>query len=442
MKKTSFSANRVALAVAVICAGASLPAFAQVQAKVTGRVQFDVRNHSSNASVVDDRDSAAYADNFEIRRARIGVSGTVNKDIAYEVVGNAVGSSTNFVDTAFANYGFNKAAQFRAGRFKQPFSLEELTSSNSIDFMERSYGNQVVPGKRLGLMLHGEPLKGLTYGVSVFQPDFAQKVNSQGLASNSAVRITANFAEIGKIENTVLHLGVGKTSGADKVAHTSSSGGGTSTTAAVLNLAAENRGTKSIYRVRLDGPALTTGGYSAPAQTFTTIEKSLQGLELAVARGPFKLQMESFNSDLDASNAVGDAAVIDYKANYMEFMYNITGESWAKAYKGGAFSGISPSSVFMKDYGGVVGNGTGAWQVGYRMSDYKVAEKLLTGVTSAGSKGGKTNTIALNWVMNNNARVMLNYSDTKFDTSFTPIDTSGNKIDKERTISLRTQVNF
>jgi len=418
-----------------------MPAFAQVQAKVTGRVQFDVRDHRSNASVVDDRDSAAYADNFEIRRARIGVSGTINNDISYEVVGNAVGSSTNFVDTAFANYGFIKAAQFRAGRFKQPFSLEELTSSNSIDFMERSYGNQVVPGKRLGMMLHGEPLKGLSYGLSVFQPDFTQKDNSQDFNSNRAVRVAANFAEIGKIDNTVLHFGAGKTTGSDKVAHTSSSGGGTSTTAAVLNLAAENRGTKSVYRVRLDGPTLTTGGYSAPAQTFTNIEKSLQGLELAVARGPFKFQMETFDTDLTASNAVGDAAVLGYKADYVELMYNITGESWSKAYKGGAFSGISPDSVFMKDYGGVVGKGIGAWQVGFRQSTYKVAE-TLTGVTSTGSKGGKTDTFALNWILNNNARAMLNYSETKFDTSFTPIDTSGNKIDKERTISLRTQVNF
>jgi len=418
-----------------------MPAFAQVQAKVTGRVQFDVRDHRSNASVVDDRDSAAYADNFEIRRARIGVSGTINNDISYEVVGNAVGSSTNFVDTAFANYGFIKAAQFRAGRFKQPFSLEELTSSNNIDFMERSYGNQVVPGKRLGMMLHGEPLKGLSYGLSVFQPDFTQKDNSQDFNSNRAVRVAANFAEIGKIDNTVLHFGAGKTTGSDKVAHTSSSGGGTSTTAAVLNLAAENRGTKSVYRVRLDGPTLTTGGYSAPAQTFTNIEKSLQGLELAVARGPFKFQMETFDTDLTASNAVGDAAVLGYKADYVELMYNITGESWSKAYKGGAFSGISPDSVFMKDYGGVVGKGIGAWQVGFRQSTYKVAE-TLTGVTSTGSKGGKTDTFALNWILNNNARAMLNYSETKFDTSFTPIDTSGNKIDKERTISLRTQVNF
>ena len=95
--------------------------------------------------------------------------------------------------------------------------------------------------------------------------------------------------------------------------------------------------------------------------------------------------------------------------NYYEVMYNITGESWSKAYKGGAFSGIAPGSIFMKDYGGVVGNGIGAWQVGYRISDYKVTEGTVTS-SSTGSPTGKTSTLALNWLLNKNARVMLNYS--------------------------------
>ncbi len=442
MKKTSaFSPTRVSMAVALVCAGISMPALAQVEAKVTGRVHFDARQHTNGADMVDDRDSATYADNFELRRARIGVVGTINKDIAYEVVGNAVGSSTNFVDTAFVNYGFNKAAQVRAGRFKQPFSLEELTSSNSIDFMERSYGNQLVPGKRLGLMIHGEPIQGATYGVSVFQQDFTQGVNSQSLGNNAGARITANLAELQKIQDTVVHFGVASTKGRDRINHTTSSGGGTSTTATILSFRSEGRGVANIYRNRLDGPAVTAG-YSAPSGTFTTNNKSLNGLELAVSRGPFKFQAETFNSNMDASNSLGDASKLNTKTSYYEIMYNITGESWSKAYKGGAFSGISPASVFMKDYGGVVGNGIGAWQIGYRISEYQVTELETTGISVFGSTRGTTNTFALNWIMNPNARVMLNYSDTQFDTAFTPVDTTGSTISGEKTISLRTQVNF
>jgi phosphate-selective porin len=120
------------------------PAMAQVDAKVTGRVHFDTRAFDTDLTDSVDRDSASVGDNFELRRARIGINGSINKQINYELVGNAVGGTTNFIDTAFVNYGFNKSAQLRTGRFKQPFSLEEQTSSNNIGFMERSYGNQLV----------------------------------------------------------------------------------------------------------------------------------------------------------------------------------------------------------------------------------------------------------------------------------------------------------
>jgi phosphate-selective porin OprO/OprP len=150
MKQVKFSARtKTSAAVAILCLGASASAFAQVEAKVTGRVQFDARAIDNSFNAIADRDSASVGDTFEVRRARIGVTGSINKDIGYEVVGNGVGNTTNWIDTAFINYGFNKKAQVRAGRFKQPFSLEEMTSSNNIDFMERSYGNQMVPGKRL-----------------------------------------------------------------------------------------------------------------------------------------------------------------------------------------------------------------------------------------------------------------------------------------------------
>jgi phosphate-selective porin len=131
MKQVKFSArSATSVAVAILCLGASATAFAQVEAKVTGRVHFDARNFTTSLNAIADRDSASLGDSFEVRRARIGIVGTINKDISYELVGNAVGGTTNFVDTAWGNYGFNKKAQVRVGRFKQPFSLEELTSSN------------------------------------------------------------------------------------------------------------------------------------------------------------------------------------------------------------------------------------------------------------------------------------------------------------------------
>jgi phosphate-selective porin OprO/OprP len=487
MKQLKFSARtKTSAAVAILCLGASASAFAQVDAKVTGRVQFDARVIDNSFNVLADRDSASAADNFEVRRARIGVSGTINKDIAYEVVGNGVGGTTNWIDTAFINYGFNKKMQVRTGRFKQPFSLEEQTSSNNIDFMERSYGNQMVPGKRLGAMLHGEPMTGLTYGVSIYQDGFNEVTNQNSLGSKQAARLTLNMAQLNNIKDTVLHVGMGYTGGDSQVTATSSSNtqetASVKTRATVVAFRSENRGMANVYRAQIGGDTLASAQYGQSANNATTISQKMRGIELAGARGPFKVQMETFNSNYNASgihetlasagSATSRTLGVQVKASYLELMYNITGESWADAYKGGAFGGIKPKTNFMTDYGGVVGNGTGALQVGYRTSKFTsnlANTATCTGLTNTdcetaytSTAGGAldygraqngetatTNTYALNWILNSNARIMFNYAETKFGQSIILLDVNktsaayaSGTTDSERVFSVRTQINF
>ncbi|MEY3998055.1 MAG: hypothetical protein RLY60_867, partial [Pseudomonadota bacterium] len=87
---------------------------------LTGMVHFDTRNISNGLSDSQDKDSASGADNFEVRRARIGINGTFWKNVDFEVLTNLVGSSSNLVHRAYVNYNFNPQAQVRIGRFKQP----------------------------------------------------------------------------------------------------------------------------------------------------------------------------------------------------------------------------------------------------------------------------------------------------------------------------------
>ena len=506
MKQVKFSArSATSVAVAILCLGASATAFAQVEAKVTGRVHFDARNFSTNLNAIADRDTASLGDSFEVRRARIGIVGTINKDIGYEVVGNAVGGTTNFVDTAWGNYGFNKKAQVRVGRFKQPFSMEEQSSSNNVSFMERSYGNQMVPGKRLGVMMHGDPMPGLTYGVSVYQDGFNENTNQSSIGNKQAARFTLNLAQMNDIKDTVIHIGAGYTGGESTVVPTNSgntsSAADTTTRATIVALRSENRGMANVYRAQIGGDTLrlptatststssgstvttTTTlagglGYNQSANNVSTINQKLRGVEFAAARGPFKFQMETFNSKYDAKGTVQNlttsataehAMGVQVKADYMEFMYNITGESFAESYSRGAFGGIKPKTNFT-DFGGVVGYGPGAWQVGYRTSKYSAnlpvtastctttgscATNVTSGATAIGSRvqnseTARTNTYAVNWILNSNARVMFNYAETKFGHNVVLLDTNstvantptGGATDKERVISVRTQFNF
>jgi phosphate-selective porin OprO/OprP len=430
---------------------------------LTGRVHFDARVKHNDLNSIPDRDTQSVGDNFEIRRARIGVNGRVFKDINYEIVTNAVGSSPNLIDTAWMNYGFNKEAQIRVGRFKQPFSLEELTSSNNIDFMERSYVNQLIPGKQLGAMIHGEPQKGFTYGASVYQQGFDPVTNQTNIGGMAAARLTANFAELNNIADRVIHVGFAATGGKYQVVPTTSgntqSDASNDTRATIMAFRSENRGLANSYRSQIGGDRIGARSYNASANNAADVTQMMGGLELALATGPYKFQSEYALTNRDAThpgiNYTTESATrqtnpsLDAKAKtmYAEFMYNLTGESWSDAYRTGVFSAVRPKSNF------TYGSGGGAWQVGLRYSSYDASDSVVgSGAFTAGSpltrtqNSAKANTLtfATNWILNPNARVMFNLAHTRFGSAVEALDTrqDSSTTRSETMMSVRTQINF
>ncbi len=381
---------------------------------LTGRMHFDARFIDSDWSNPNSYATAnqKQSNQFDLRRARIGFQGKFQNDFTYEMVWNAASSDSSNIDTGWINYGAKKEVQLRVGRFKQPFNLEELTSSNNIDFIERSYVNQFVPGKKVGIMLHGVPMDGVSYGVSTFMEKNANVTGSGNL--QYAGRVTANIAKFADMKNSVLHLGLGATDGAFDSAATTVTG---------ISIRSEPRGTDPIF-------SLSNAGSASIA---TKINKSLLGLEGAYAIDAFKLQSEYVearykHNDMSASGALeADAKV---KVYYVAALYNITGESWADAYRDGAWSSIKPKSNFSSS------GGTGALQVGLRYSAYNA--EVASG-TVTGSPKGNTTTLGLTWFINPNARVMLDHSMTKVDTAFTA---NGGTGDSERVTTMRMQYNF
>ena len=109
--------------------------------QLTGRLHMDYRQYSPDYGAGQTTDS--YQNLAEVRRSRFGVRGQFAKDFKYQLLanfGNDTGSSstTSTADEMWVNYAANPEMQFQFGLFKMPFSLEQLTSSNNIDFMERS----------------------------------------------------------------------------------------------------------------------------------------------------------------------------------------------------------------------------------------------------------------------------------------------------------------
>jgi phosphate-selective porin OprO/OprP len=472
---------------------------------LTGRLHFDARQFSNGWGQTTDRDSGSNADRFSVRRARIGVTGVFNKDFTYEMVTNLTGATTNtgatnstaVVDTAWVNYMITPEAQWRFGRMKTPFAMETLQSSNNIDFMERSYLDQLAPGKQNGAMFHGEK-DGVVYAVSGWQNGYDPITNSNGLAPQFGGRVATNLANaFAGAGDAILHVGLAGMVGKQEVTPVTSSQKGNSyeTKGAFIVFRDENQGLSPVFRDRIYGgcpyntpkagggstyPDCTAGtvplGYSLPAQDAAQVDKLMGAFEAAYATGPLKVQYEYADAKLTAKSHAQNAAGTSNwatessghaKVQYLSFLYNVTGEDWKDSYKSGLFGSVKPKSSYnIKD-----GSGTGAWQVGLRISQYDAsdfgtttngtlpADEETTGANGkktcggntyyqlGGSPKGTTYTLGVNWILNPNARVMLNYSHTDFGNSFYPIDTGTVNSNTKATsrsdvISLRTQFNF
>lgn len=108
---------------------------------------------------------------FRIRRAKTKFEGWVyDKDLTYELQVNWPGSPQ--LEDANFNYDFqgDDGVQLKFGQFKVPFGRQELTSSGSQEFVDRSIvSNAFARGRDIGLQLWGTPLEGkLDWRVGLF----------------------------------------------------------------------------------------------------------------------------------------------------------------------------------------------------------------------------------------------------------------------------------
>jgi len=440
--------------------------------RLTGRVMTDYRFADNDFSLApiasNDRDSASIGDNFDLRRARLGVTGTLAGSIDYSAQFNMVGSAP-VVDTAFANFKYLPKMNVQFGRFKQPFSLGQLTSSNDIDFAERSYVDQVIPGKKIGAMLHGEPKPGFTYAASVFQEGENELTQEDGEGKRYAGRMTANFAQFGKgIDNTVLHFGIAGVGGDYQLRPAMSSQTSSSlenvSRATVVGFRTMNRGLSNAYRAQIGGENfLASTGFAtgsprtgAASEFGVDVDQTLFGLEYALARGPLKFQGEWVRANYDARNPVAvlnttsETVKGDVDTYYVQAVWNVTGEKWSEMYRAGIFRGVTPNNNFK------LGSGWGAWQVGVRYSKFDASDIQVTGARSRVQSGTGSTTAAMNsdvdsygvgvnWILNPMSRFMVEWTRTDFGGATLPLDisaTGSRGITKEDIFSFRAQVMF
>ncbi len=257
-------------------------------------------------------------------------------------------------------------ARLAVGQFKEPFSMDELTSSNSTTFMERALPNAFAPSFNPGIMLSDSVAdQRVTWAAGIFRDTDGTGRNIADNGYNATGRIT--YAPIYENEGAnVLHLGAAYTykdpeDGQFRVRQRPEAG----------------RADRFIDTAAVDADSV-----------------GILGLEAAMVNGPFSLQGEYMRASLDGRAGQQD---VDYDGWYVQGSYWLTGEHRNYSRSSGAFGYVNPERNFGQN------GGWGAWELAARYSELDLNDGNI--------EGGKLENITagINWHLNPNTRVMWNY---------------------------------
>jgi phosphate-selective porin OprO/OprP len=369
-------------------------------------------------------------DSWDIRRARLGGTFNFLKDFAVRIEGEYSNTNDGSKATTALTYGYLDwkhfpGAKVRIGQFKPIFGLERGESTNFTDFQELSLatatGAVFNSTYDRGVMLFGSPLKGVNYN--------AYWVNGSG-QNNDAMqngkdvggRVAINLADHMKVNNSVIHVGF---SGSKNTVQKSSAAATGNSTA--LSGYTESNGVTSNSIAYEKTTA--TKFFSTTTFSDGNVEKTRLGFETALAYGPVKFQGEYIGANFDGKNIDKD---ID--AWYASVTWLLTGEAYASSYKDGMFGRITPNRNFTFGQ-----DGWGAFELGLRYSKFDASDFKNILSSSSYTSEADAWTGGAKWIVNPNARILLNYVHTNFDT---PIIINSKPSSNEDAVTMRAQYDF
>jgi phosphate-selective porin OprO and OprP len=449
--------------------------------KLRGLLQADYRNYEHAYSDVRSRSDfragdldngvdgfANTGDSWLIRRARPTIEGTVFGKYDYRFTPDFGGGTATVAD-AYIDARFDPAFKVRVGKYKSFVGLERLQSGADIKFIERSYvTNDILPNRDLGAALHGDVLGGkLNYALG-FNNGVQDGGNiSTGTEFNTDPEYTARlFATPFKDSDSALSgLGFGvATTYTDSRGQANLNFTDTSSADATRNglpsYVSDGQNTVFRYNTWTSG---TTPGAVADGKRFRITPQANYYI------GPLGLIGEYVRLSQDVSNYTGGSPAgggtatvfqidrgsnktLHHNAWQIAASYLVTGED-------ASFKGVKPKNDFDLDKGG-----WGAWELVARYHELNLDDdtfKNKDGTSyqqSAGAyadlsksvKSAHSYDLGVNWYLNQDVKVALNYLHTTFDggdivDGETKINKSGTFVrdrEDERAIFARFQIAY
>jgi phosphate-selective porin OprO and OprP len=334
---------------------------------VLGRLQVD------GGALGDDDDFYKNDNAVELRAARLGIEGSFFQGWKYKFETD-FGLGDVDVKDAYIQYDgeYVDPAYIRAGQYKTPNSLEELTSRRFITFMERAaIVDAFELDRQIGL---GSGVSGDNWGVDagLFGQDASDVNDNEGyaLAARGHYAFFLDPEDRGENSSQLVHLGA---------------------STRYRNFDNDTFGSEVTYEQR---PFFHfTGTRSVDTGSVPDSEGDVwAGAEFAWVNGPFSVESEVANTALQRKHGEDDAN--NLWGGYLGASYFLTGEHRNYDPAEGAFDRVKVERPLQD-------GGFGAWEVAARADYIDLNDEGVKGGEQISYIGG------VNWYANDYVRFML-----------------------------------
>jgi phosphate-selective porin OprO/OprP len=334
--------------------------------RVGGKLQLDF----GSARIRSFRFAKPYNDDVEFRRTWVEGYVTLYKSVEIAFQYDFADATRPINDAAIAYHGLDPFV-FTVGNFKEPFSLNQLTSDNNLLFTERALSDAFAPARNFGFAVgaHGDAW---TFAAGVFGGNANTGIEDAGIAG------TARFTYAPILTKTeVLHLGV--------------SGSYRANDQTGQSVSFSSKPESFLFTTAL----VSTGTLQAAENT------SRVGFEAAYQTGPLRLQGEYILTQVDRNAGQPSTS---FQGAYVEAGYTLNADgrpytlapSYGTAYA--VFGAPKLDASQRISHGGI-----GIFELGARVSYIDLSDHNVNGGRELDYS------FALNWYPEPNIKIASNY---------------------------------
>jgi phosphate-selective porin OprO/OprP len=357
---------------------------------------FEVRGRIETEAVVSQQSQMSQdaignlVNGYGFRRVRLGAQGSYGDSTSWVSEVELAGGSVRLRDVFVGLDALPGVRQVRVGHFREPYSLEGMTSSNFITFTERSPLNNLSPARNWGVCGFWWPdSERLLFSTGVFRDGTDSSGQSIGDGDNWSYtsRLTGlPIYESGDSDFRLLHLGMAFTQ------RVPPNGVLSFQPRTASNLITVNDNPGSPFLPPVDIRANCYQGYN---------------LQAAYVHGPFSLQTEWSAAAVQQT----DAGVVFVSGVYVYGSFFLTGEHRGYNRTRGSFDQVNVKRPVIRSKSDSRG-GYGAIELTSRFSylDFNSTNLPLDVNGNPAQTRLYEVTTGVNWYLNDYTRIMVNHT--------------------------------